>query len=137
MANVSQYTQDELVVADFKAATAVPVGIGAAHKTFDQLITPPRYQESLIDLVAVGTGASTCIVQPWLWNGQLQQWYRAGIGWTGIPGAFNQGAAITGTNGFTWSEPIWRVGAGQAIYMQAISPANLTTLAAYIRHRVT
>jgi len=137
MTFISQYGPAELITANFVAATAVPVVIGDAQLTFDQLKVQPRFEQSIMDLVAVGAGASTAIVQPWLWDSQLKVWFKAGVGVNGIPGPLNAGAAITGTGGFSWAEPIYRVNTGQAIYLQATSPANITTIAAYIRQRLS
>ena len=79
MTFISQYGPAELITANFVAATAVPVVIGDAQLTFDQLKVQPRFEQSIMDLVAVGAGASTAIVQPWLWDSQLKVWFKAGV----------------------------------------------------------
>lgn len=129
---------DAIDIPDFHAVAAAPVARADAQVDFAKLTgaTAGLARHArwwLLDLVAAGVGASTTVIQPWVWSEHLGAWMK--------PNAWkvNGGNAITGNNGFNASEllsEIFLSGYG-ALFLQPTGLANITALTATLRFNVS
>jgi hypothetical protein len=121
----------EIQLGNFVAQTAAPTLLTQANKRWKD-VPGGMFEETLIKLVGTGAGASSVSVTVWLWDGT--RWIKPGT--DPSRGLLNKGSAITDTAGLWYMETLYRLAAGQAIYMQATTPTNLTTLSASLYNRL-